>query len=124
MIRVLHKNPGMVNRAQVREIEPGLSAMQALVSPPGLEGSYIELVRIPELQELGVDLYVNEEGKFNGCKPSFQIFGGRDTVHGPVFFVGSNEEGETVGLTDKQLMAAHSWLRLQPQVIGMGYPKR
>jgi hypothetical protein len=108
--------------AEVKEIEPGLSSMQALVTPEGLEGrSNIELVYIAELAELGVDLYVNEEGKFNGCKPSFQIYGGQDTVYGPVFFCSSNEEGETVGLTDKQLMAAHSWLRLQPQVIGIGY---
>ena len=39
MIRILHKRPGMVNPAEVREIEPGLSSMQAMVSPPGLEGS-------------------------------------------------------------------------------------
>ena len=124
MIRVLHKNPGMVNRAEIREIEPGLSAMQALVSPPGLEGSYIELVRIPELQDKGIDLYVNEEGKFNGCLANFQIFDGQDTVMGPVFFVSANDEGETVSLTDDQLAVAQAWLKGQPQVIGLGYPKR
>lgn len=121
MIRVLHNRPGMGYPAEVKEIEPGLSAMQALVSPPGLEGSLIELVYIPELAEEGIDLYVNEEGKYNGCKPNFQIFGGHDTVHGPVFFVSSDDEGETVGLTDAQLSFAQGWLKGQPQVIGIGY---
>jgi len=121
MIRVLHKRPGMAYPAEVKQIEHGLKAMQALVSPPGLEGSYIELVHIPELAEKGIDLYVNEEGKFNGCKASFQIFGGRDTVFGPAFFVSSNDEGETVSLTDAQLAFAQGWLKSQPQVIGIGY---
>jgi hypothetical protein len=117
MIRVLHKKPGMVNRPEIREIKPGLSSMQALVSPPGLEGSYIELVRIPELQDKGIDLYVNEEGKFNGCRPNFQIFDGQDTVMGPVFFVSADDEGETVSLTDDQLAVAEAWLQSQPQSI-------
>ncbi len=120
MIRVLHKKPGLVNRPEVREIEPGLSAMQALVSPPSdtVGRSFIELVRIPELAEKGIDLYVNEEGKFNGCLPNFEIFGGRDFVMGPAFFVSVDDEGETVGLTDDQLKAAQDWLASQPQAIG------
>jgi hypothetical protein len=118
MIRIVHKLPGLVNRAEVKEIEPGLASMQALVSPPGLEGSYIELVHIPELAAQGIDLYVNEEGKFNGCEPNFSIYDGRDIVMGPVFFVSSNEEGETVGLTDAQVKATQAWLAGQPQAIG------
>ncbi len=118
MIRILHKLPGLVNEAKVREIEGTLLAMQRMVSPSGVASSYIELVRIGELQEQGIDLYVNEEGKFNGCEPNFEIYGGRDIVMGPVFFVSSNDEGETVGLTDAQLKFAQGWLKGQPQAIG------
>jgi hypothetical protein len=120
MIRILHKRPGMVNEPKVMEIEDTLSAMQSMVAPEHGEGSYhmIELVRIGALQEQGIDLYVNEEGKFNGCLPNFEIYGGRDLVMGPAFFVSSNDEGETVGLTDAQLKFAQGWLEGQPQAIG------
>jgi len=115
MIRVLHKRPGMVNPAEVREIEPGLASMQELVTPEGGSNSLIELIRIPELQEQGIDLYVNEEGKFNGCRSNFQIYDSQDTVMGPVFSVSSNEDGETVGLSDDQLTSVQAWLKSQPQ---------
>lgn len=118
MIRVVHKRPGLVNKAQVLEMEDGLSAMQAMVTPEGGSPGYIELVHIPELAEQGIDLYVNEEGKFNGCEPNFTIYDGRDLVMGPVFFVASNEEGETVSLTDAQVNAAQAWVAGQPQAIG------
>lgn len=117
MIRILHKLPGLVNEAKVREIEPTLSAMQAMVTPEGSSRALIELVHIAVLQEQGIDLFVNEEGKFNGCKPNFAIFGGRDLVMGPSFFVSSNDEGETVGLSDSQLTFAQGWLKGQPQSI-------
>ena len=118
MIRIVHKRPGLVNLPQVVDMEDNLSAMQAMVTPEGGTPGYIELVHIPELAAQGIDLYVNEEGKFNGCKPNFQIFGGRDLVMGPVFFVSSNEEGETVSLSDSQVEAAQAWLKGQPQAIG------
>ena len=118
-IRVITKQPGMVNEAKIEQMEKGLSHMQALVSPPSdtAGSSLIECVRIPELSEHGVDLWVNEEGKFNGCEPNFQIFGGRDTVMGPVFFASSNDEGDTVSLTDKQIAATLDWLKSMPQSI-------
>ena len=113
MIRILHKLPGL-DEAKVREIEDTLSAMQAMVTPEGGGCALIALVRINALQEQGIDLYVNEEGKFNGCKPNFQIYGGRDLVMGPAFFVSSDDEGETVGLTDAQLKFAQGWVKGQP----------
>ena len=120
MIRILHKRPGMANPAEIKQIEKGLSHMQALVSPSGLEGSrsLIELVRIPELAAQGIDLFINEEGKFNGCEPNFEIFNGQDIVMGPAFFVSCDDEGETVGLSDSQLETAQAWLKRQPQAIG------
>ena len=118
MIRILHKLPGTVNEAKVREIEDTLSAMQAMVTPDrGPTRAMIELVRIGALQEQGIDLYVNEEGKFNGCLPNFEIYGGRDIVMGPAFFVSSGDDGETVGLSDAQLKFAQGWLKGQPQAI-------
>jgi len=118
-LRVLTKKPGLVNRPKVEEVEHSLSAMQALVAPMKHPDGYhmIELVRIDELMEQGIDLYINEEGKFNGCRPNFQIWNGQDIVMGPVFFVSSNDEGESVSLTDKQVEFAEKWLASMPQSI-------
>jgi len=118
-IRVLTKRPGMVNLLTEMAMEKGLNNMQALVAPEsGDDGrNMIECVYIPALSEHGVDLWVNEEGKFNGCRPNFQIHDGQDTVMGPVFFASTDGEGETVGLTDEQVTVVENWLKRQPMSI-------
>lgn len=118
-IRVLTKKPGMVNRLTETNMEKGLANMQALVSPPSddVGRSFVECVHIPELAEHGIDLWVNEEGKFNGCRPNFQIFNGQDTVMGPVFFASTDGEGETVGLSNGQVKIVQLWLARQPMSI-------
>lgn len=118
-IRVLTKRPGMVNLLTEMAMEKGLSNMQALVAPEGGDASrsMIECVYIPALSEHGVDLWVNEEGKFNGCRPNFQIHDGQDIVMGPVFFAATDEEGDTIGLTDEQVTVVENWLKGQPMSI-------
>lgn len=118
-IRVLTKKPGMVNRLTETQMEKGLANMQALVSPPSdtAGSSFVECVYIPELAEHGIDLWVNEEGKFNGCRPNFQIFDGQDIVMGPVFFASHDDEGETVGLSDAQVKIVQTWLARQPMSV-------
>ena len=118
-IRVLTKKPGMVNRLTETNMEKGLANMQALVSREGEDvgRAYIECVYIPELGEHSVDLWVNEEGKLNGSRPNFQIFDGQDTVMGPVFFASTNDEGDTVGLSDEQVAVVRKWLARQPLSI-------
>ena len=118
-IRVVTKAEGMFQKPKVEMVAKGLSTMQALVTPGhlDLDRSLIECVYVPELADQGVDLWVNEEGKFNGCKPNFSLFGGRDLAFGPVFFSSSDEEGETVGLSDDQVEFVLDWLSQQPQAI-------
>ena len=117
MIRVVTKQPGLVNEPKIQEIESGLDSMQRLVTPAEFDRQdNIELVRLPELAPHGIDLYVNEEGKFNGCQANFMIFNGQDVVMGPVFFVGS-KDGETIGLTDRQVAVVLQFLATIPTTI-------
>jgi hypothetical protein len=118
-IRVLTKKPGMVNRLTETNMEKGLANMQALVAPlSGDDGrNMIECVYIPELAEHRIDLWVNEEGKFNGCRPNFQIFNGQDIVMGPVFFASNDDEGDTVSLSDEQVAVVRAWLARQPMSV-------
>jgi hypothetical protein len=116
-IRVVTKAEGMFNEPKVETIEHSLANMQKLVTPEGHTSALIERVYIAELAEQGIDFYVNEEGKFNGCKPNFSIFRGRDVAYGPVFFCSSDDEGETVGLSDAQVKFVMDWINEQPQAI-------
>jgi hypothetical protein len=101
-IRVITKNPGMVNAPKVQEVEHSLDTLQALVTPEGSQRALIELVRVPELQKQGIDLFANEEGLFDrNCRPNIEGFPGQ-MLRGPVFFC-SSKNGETVGLSDEQV---------------------
>lgn len=99
-IRVLIVEPG--SSPAVTEIEPTLEAMQEVV------GGYVELVRVGDL-----DLWVNEEGILEGL-PLNRVIVGMPLV-GPILVASSNEEGDTVGLTDTQVAQALS-LFSGPQV--------
>ncbi len=117
-IRVVTQKPGIGIEPKVEEIEKGLSAMQALVTPEHATAGLIECVYIPELaDEHGIDMYVNEEGKFNGCKANFPIFGGRDIAFGPVFFSTADDEGEAVSLSDEQVKVVLAFLDNTPRAI-------
>jgi hypothetical protein len=77
-----------------------LSSLQRYV------GGYIELVRIAP----GIDLYVNEEAILRRMPPNriFSTHWGQNVpILGDAVLVASNDEGETVGLTDEQ---AAEWL--------------
>ena len=117
MIRVVTKKPGMVNAPKVEEIKPGIADLQRLVDPRG-KGASFECPYIPELAAEGVDLWVNEEGKFDSaCTANFMIFDGQDCVMGPVVFTSHDDEGNTTGLSDAQLAFVLKFLRQVPQSI-------
>lgn len=68
---------------------------------------WIECVR---LESLGLDMWVNEEGKVyslpvNGFATSlfFREFGVVDQICGNVILTGSDRQGDTIGLTKKQI---------------------
>lgn len=53
-----------------------------------------------------VDLFVNDEGKFNGSAPNKMVYyQGRlvDVIYGNILIVDSNAEGDTISLTDDKI---------------------
>ena len=69
---------------------------------------YIECVHLPSL---GVDMWLNEEGKLNGLPRNafgsllwVREYGLTDLMVGDIILTGgADDEGETLGLTDTQL---------------------
>lgn len=82
---------------------------------------YIECVSLPSL---GVDMWINEEGKIlrlpqnpKGNALWVKEYGLTDYIAGNVVFTQATNEGETVGLTDEQIEAL---IAVNPiEVIGL-----
>jgi len=73
----------------------------------GAVQGYIECVALPSL---GVDMWINEEGKIlqlpqnpKGNALWMNEYGMTDFIAGNIVFTQVNDEGETVGLTDEQI---------------------
>lgn len=85
-----------------RKIENTLEELQKLV------GGYIEVPYLGrKLRDNGIDVIVNEEGKFiKELRPEIAIVGlgnmVADMVYGTCVFASHNEDGETIGLNEKQ----------------------
>lgn len=78
------------------EFKHGYKEMQKLV-----EGNF----EMPYLFN-DVDIVVNEEGKFNGSPPNrFLYYQGHlvDILFGNILIVDTNEDGETVSLSDRKI---------------------
>ncbi|MBQ1342060.1 MAG: DUF3846 domain-containing protein [Erysipelotrichaceae bacterium] len=78
------------------EFKKGYREMQKLV-----EGNF----EMPYLFS-DVDIVVNEEGKFNGSQPNrFLYYQGHlvDILFGNILIVDTNEDGETISLTDRKI---------------------
>lgn len=88
---------------EVKEIENTLEELQKIV------GGYIEMPFISKkFLEHGIDLIINEEGKFiEGLKPEIAVLkrGSNtvlDVVIGNCIFASHDEEGNTVALSEEQ----------------------
>lgn len=107
MEKVIIKNPN--HKAAIAEVkEISLNYLQAIV------GGYIESVYIPQLENMPISCFCNEEGKLQGLDTNFplvmcngQVY---DTVAGPVIFCGCDEMGESIGLTDEQIERVMNYL--------------
>lgn len=113
MIRVVTKTPGA--EPVTTDLPHGLRTLQEAV------GGYVEAPYIPGLNEAGITMWANEEGKILGLPGNFWIFGGRDFVAGPVIFTGHNDEGETLGLTDEQTARVLAFLADAPDAASLVY---
>lgn len=88
---------------ETKEITNELEDLQKIV------GGYIEVPFLSErLTKHGVDVIINEEGKFiDGLRPEIAVVDHRtnkvlDVVFGNCIFASHDEEGETVTLNEKQ----------------------
>lgn len=92
-------------KLEEREINNTLEELQRIV------GGYIEIPYLSDVfSENNIDVIINEEGKFvEGLKPEIAIVDGKegkflDLIYGNCIFASHDEEGETVGLNDNQIM--------------------
>ena len=80
-----------------------LKTMQKIV------GGLVERIYyLSDLEERNIDMWCNEEGKLIGMPGNYGVFDKRngeliDLVVGPVCFTKTNEEGETLGLSDSDI---------------------
>jgi len=94
MIKGLIVKPG--KKPEVIEFKKGYKELQKLVEGP---------FEMPYLFD-DVDIVINEEGKFNGSLPNKYLYYNNrlvDILFGNIVIVGSDEEGETVSLSEEKL---------------------
>lgn len=94
-----------------QEIENTLESLQKIVD------GWIEIPFLSErFAEEEIDIVINEEGKLIGLDPQIVVidkstFRPVELVVGNCIFVSHDEEGNTVGLTDKQISIVREELR-------------
>ena len=100
-------------RLKEQEIENTLEELQKIV------GGYIEIPYLSkEFNDNGIDVIINEEGKFTeGLRPEIAIVDGKtkkilDVIVGNCIFASHDEEGNTVGLNDKQMKVVMQELQM------------
>ena len=101
-----------------REIKSGLEHLQEIV------GGYIEIPFLSEtLSDNGIDIVINEEGKFiDGIKPEIAVVSREngmvlDIVYGNCIFVSHDEEGETIGLNEEQMQIVMTELEMEVDLV-------
>lgn len=107
-----------------KEIGNGLEDLQAIV------GGYIEVPYISKtLNDNGIDVIINEEGKFiEGLKPEIIIVDKKtqqilDVVMGNCIFASHDAEGETISLSEKQINIVKDVLKLDV-ILDYQYTKK
>jgi len=90
---------------EVRDIANELDSLHEIV------GGYIEIPHLSEtLYENGIDIIINEEGKLiDGMQKEIAVVDKSsdmvlDVIFGNCIFAGHNEDGETIGLTENQML--------------------
>jgi len=106
-IRVVTKEP--LKAPEVKEIEHGLSEMQACVG-----GGLLTSVVDDGLESKGITFYANDEGLLLGFEPNI-LDSYRQPIVGPILLAGHNNEGETVTLTDEQVATALKFFEDAPK---------
>ena len=109
-------------RFKEKEINNTLEALQEIV------GGYIEIPFLSkEFNDNGIDVVINEEGKFiEELKPEIVIVDSEtkkivDLIYGNCIFVSHNEDGDTIGLNDKQTKLVLQELQMD---VTLTYPDK
>lgn len=102
---------------EVVPFDPELKYLQNLV------GGYIEhFIISQDLNELHIDMWIDDEGKLKqGLKPTFALLVNgefHDYISGNCVFSKYTDEGETVGLSQDEVLIVIRWLTDQP-VVGL-----
>lgn len=102
------------NELKEQEIENTLEALQKVV------GGYIEIPYLSEtLAENGIDVIINDEGKFiEGLRAEIAIVKDGtnevlDVVMGNCIFASHNDEGDTVSLSEEQIAIVQNELKME-----------
>lgn len=108
------------NKLEEKKIDNTLEALQKIV------GGYIEIPYLGEtFRNNSIDVIINEEGKFiEGIKKEIAIVGRKkkailDIIFGNCIFASHDNEGNTIGLNDKQIEIVKSELKTSIELIDM-----
>ena len=101
---------------RLKWIEDSLESLQEIV------GGYIEMPNVSSLDEKGISMIINEEGKFiSGLRPNAVFVDDHDEildlVMGNIIYAAYDEEGNTVGLNDEQI--SYLYIHLPKVLIGL-----
>ena len=106
---------------EIREVDLSYEVMKGLV------GGYLECVPLEALdaEAVRIDMWLNEEGLLIGLPCNRLVTRPHDGAEFPIvgdfFIAGSDEDGETIGLTDEQ---ATEWLaRMRDAPVAVVMPR-
>ena len=88
---------------EIKEVDDDYKSMQRIVD------GYIEYTPLDRGEN--IDIICNDEYLINGSKANFIRPERGDVIGGDVLFVGVNEDGETLSLTDEQIEAVKEYLQ-------------
>lgn len=96
-ITVVFKEP--CGEPKIISIPANLASLQKCV-----EGDIEAASPSEELARRGIVAYINDEGKLCGKLPNLWAFEKQDILVGNVLFVGTDEEGGDISLTDEDIV--------------------
>lgn len=113
------KTGKIVAYTHMPHIEPFKTDLKSLQEQVG---GYIEhFIISAELEQKGIDMWIDEEGKYKDYHPTFALCdnNGRvlDMIMGNCVFTRFNQSGETYGLTMEDVADVMKWLNRVPFTV-------
>ena len=110
---VLNKKGKLVEKEIHNTLEDLQKIVEGYIEMPYLSGVFAEN---------DIDIIINEEGKLINLTPSIAVIdkengGILDIVHGRCIFTSHDEDGETIGLNEEQIMIVERELKVSVDLI-------